>query len=195
LPTLFAIHANAGTHLKISRAVAAMGRVELAGRSASAVEALRVFDTLAPDAVTVDVRLPDGDGFELVRLLRAKRPTLAIVMIGPATHRLLKRAVAAGVAAYVPRTAGVLEVAVAIRACLSGRGSFSSRSLNEALRQALPTDLSPRERQVHKLLGAGRTQVEIAAELDVSESTVRTYVARVRAKLGTTDGNTLPRVG
>ena len=49
---------------------------------------------------------------------------------GPPTHRLLRRAVAAGVAAYVPQTADVAEVAAAIRACLSGGGSFSSHTLN-----------------------------------------------------------------
>lgn len=190
MPRVFAIHAHPGIHLTVSRAIATLRHVELAGRSASAVEALRVFDSLAPDAATIDVRLPDGDGIELARRLRARRPDLAVVMFGPPTHRLLRRALAAGVLAYVPKTADEAHATAAIRTCLSGGASFSSDTLNAALRPCRPDDLSPREREVDGLFRTGLSSPAIAALLQVSESTVRTYVARVRAKVGT-DGAVL----
>jgi DNA-binding NarL/FixJ family response regulator len=179
--TVFAVHANANHHLVVSRAVAGLPHTDLVGRSASAVEALRVFPTLAPDAVTVDVRLHDGDGIGLAELMRERRSDLCVVAFGPPTRRLLRRAVAAGVAAYVPHTATAEQAADAIRACLSGGGSFSSRTL------------SPREREVDDMSRAGLSTVEIAVRLGVGETTVRTYVARVRAKVGGDPG--LPSAG
>jgi DNA-binding NarL/FixJ family response regulator len=191
--TVFAVHANASHHLVVSRAVAGLSHTDLVGRSASAVEALRVFSTLAPDAVTLDVRLHDGDGIELAELMRERRSDLCVVAFGPPTRRLLRRAVAAGVAAYVPHTATAEQAAGAIRACLSGGGSFSSRTLSEILRHCPSPDLSPREREVHTMSRAGLSTVEIAVRLGVGETTVRTYVARVRAKVGGDPG--LPSAG
>lgn len=182
--TVFAVHANASHHLVVSRAVAGLPHTDLVGRSASAVEALRVFPSLAPDAVTVDVRLHDGDGIELAELMRDRLPDLCVVAFGPPTRRLLRRAVAAGVSAYVPHTATPEQAADAIQACLSGGGSFSSRTLTEILRPGPSADLSPREREVDSMSRAGLSTGEIAVRLGVGETTVRTYVARVRAKDG-----------
>jgi DNA-binding NarL/FixJ family response regulator len=193
MATVFAIHANAVTHLTVSRAVAALDEAELVGRTTSAVEAQRVFETLAPDAVTVDLSLPDGNGIMLAHVLRAGRGDLPVLLVGPMTHRLLKRAVSAGVAAYLPRSAGVPEVSAALRACLSGNGSFSAHTLNALLRESRPTGLSRREQQVYDLLQGGCSPVEVAARLRLGESTVRTYVARVRAK--TAAGGDMPQVG
>jgi DNA-binding NarL/FixJ family response regulator len=191
--TVFAVHADATIHLKVSRAASLLHDVELVGRSVSALEALRIFDTLAPDAVTLDARLPDGDGIDLAQRLRSHRPHLCVVVIGPAVPRLVRRAVAAGALAYVPKTADVVEMAAALEACLSGGGSFSSDILNAALRADQPAGLSPRESQVVQLARDGLTSGEIAVRLDVRETTVRTYVARVRAKLG--GENDLPSAG
>jgi len=191
--TVFAIHANAATHLTISRAVASIANTELTGRTASAVEAQRVVESLAPDLVTVDLRLPDGDGLALAQRLHITRPHIAVLMVGAATHRLLERALAAGVAAYVGREAGAVEVAAAIRACLSGGGSYSAHTLNAALRHNRAAGLSRREREVYDLLRAGFSPARVADELGLGDSTVRTYVARVRAK--TAGGGDLPQAG
>jgi DNA-binding NarL/FixJ family response regulator len=189
VPSVFAIHTLPGNHELVGRAIASLPHTELAGRSASAAEAVRVFDTLAPDAVTVDVRLADADGIELALRLRSRRPELGVVLFGPASPRLLRRAVAAGIVVYVPNTAGAVQAATAIQTCLTGRASFSSRSLSAVLQPRRPVDLSRREREVDTLMRGGLTPHEIAAGLQVSESTVRTYASRARAKartIGTT---------
>jgi DNA-binding NarL/FixJ family response regulator len=191
--TVFAVHADASIHLKVSRAVSALCDVELAGRSVSALEALRIFATLAPDAVTVDARLPDGDGIDLAQRLRFHRPDLCVVVFGPAVPRLVRRAVAAGALAYVAKTADVAKTAAALEACLSGGASFSSDTLNAALRAGQPVGLSRREQQVFELARDGLTSGEIAVRLEVGETTVRTYVARLRAKLADNAG--LPSAG
>jgi DNA-binding NarL/FixJ family response regulator len=184
MPTVFAIHAQAGTHLLVSRAVDMLARTELAGSSSSAVEAARVIDTLAPDAVTLDARLPDGDGIELAERLHADHRGIGVVLFGPADDRRLLRAVAAGVSAYLPAATEVGQTVAAIRGCLAGRGSFSARSLNGALRRDPSSTLSRRELEVVDLIRAGLGQGQIADRLHISESTVKTYVARVRAKGG-----------
>jgi DNA-binding NarL/FixJ family response regulator len=182
MATVFAIHASASTHLIVSRAVAAVPRTELAGSTSSAVEAARVIDTLAPDAVTIDAHLPDGDGIELAERLRANRPGLAMVLFGPAPGRQLRRALAAGVCAYVPEPVEIGPTIAAIRNGLTGRGSFSSRSLTNALRSARTGGLSYRENQVAGLLHEGFGPAQIAKQLSISESSVKTYVSRIRAK-------------
>lgn len=185
MPTVFAIHANASTRLIVSSAIATVPETELSGCTSSAVEAARVIGTLAPDAVTIDVRLPDGDGIELAEKLRAARSDLGVILFGTAPDRRLLQAVAAGVCACLPSTAGVGQTAAVIRGCLTGLGSFSSRSLADALRHDRPAALSRREQEVLELIRYGMRSAEIADLLRVSESTVKTYAARARAKVGT----------
>jgi DNA-binding NarL/FixJ family response regulator len=188
MPTVFAIHARASTHALVSRAVEVLPQAELAGRSSSVVEALRVFDTLAPDAVTVDVRLPDGDGIDLAQRLRARNPALYVILFGPAERPgPLRRAARAGMLAYVPDDATLAQVATAIGSCLAGQASLPSTMRSAVVRQSAAADLSRRELEVDRLLRNGLRAGEIAERLQLSQSTVRTYVARARAKRGTNE--------
>jgi len=182
---VFAIHARASTLLIVGRAVTTLPCTELTGSSASAHEATRLIDMLSPDAVTLDARLPDGDGIELAEHLHAGYPGLGLVLFGPCHDRLLLRAVRAGVSAYVAAaTADVAGVATAIRGCLAGHSSFSSRSLAGAVRSERPWALSRREWEVTQLARDGLGPADIARRLQVSESTVKTYLTRAWAKAG-----------
>ena len=180
---VFAVHAQAGTHLVVSRAVGELPRIELAGSSRSAVEAARLVAMLSPAVVTLDARLPDGDGIELAERLHAEHPGLGLVLFGPSRTSLLRGAVAAGISAYVvAATADVSRVAAAIRCCLDGHNSFSSHLLAGAVRNERPMPLSRREREVTQLVRDGFGPTEIAKLLRIRESTVKTYVARARTK-------------
>lgn len=183
---VFAVHARASTHLVVGRAVDALPRTELAGSSRSAVEATRLIDELSPDAVTVDARLPDGDGIEFAEWLHARYPGLGLVVFGPPRDGLLVKAVTAGVSAYVTATSETAPVAAAIRSSLAGRCSFSSGSLAGALRTERRSALSRREREVVQLSRDGLGPTEIARRLQLSESTVKTYLTRARAKVDRT---------
>ncbi|MFC0004181.1 sigma factor-like helix-turn-helix DNA-binding protein [Micromonospora siamensis] len=182
MPKLFTVHARTRTHLLVRQAVAALPQVELVGSSGTAGEAVRVLGTLAPDALTVDVRLPDGDGIDLAVRLRDLRPQLRVVLFGPASDTLLRRAVAAGMPAYLPVHPEAGQVGTALRDCLAGRTSYPARFLAGALRRDPPARLSPREREVAALVGDGVPAAEVAVLLGISESAVRTYLARARAK-------------
>ena len=184
MASVFAVHVQAGTHLIVSRAVGELPRTELSGSSRSAVEAARLVGMLSPGVVTLDARLPDGDGIELAGRLHADYPRLGLIVFGPSRTSLLRRAVAAGTAGYVvAATADVARVTAAIRSCLAGHNSFSSRLLAGAVRNERLVPLSRREREVTELLRDGLGPSEVAKSLKISESTVKTYAARARAKV------------
>jgi DNA-binding NarL/FixJ family response regulator len=184
MTAVFAVHGQANIHLIVTRAVGELPRTELSGSSRSAVEAARLIDMLSPGVVTLDARLPDGDGIDLAERLHAAHPGIGLVVFGPSRASSVRRAVAAGVSAYiVAATADVPRVAATIRSCLAGHNSFSSRLLSGAVRNERPMPLSRREREVTQLVRDGLGPTAIARSLQVSESTVKTYVARARAKV------------
>ena len=99
-----------------------------------------------------------------------------------------ERALDSGASAYLAKTASVREVVGAIRHAADAASSFSASGLAQAMRRRRETNdrlaLSPRERQVLSLLREGRSVPAVAAEIYVSLSTAKTYVARLYEKLG-----------
>ncbi|PZS30778.1 MAG: DNA-binding response regulator [Pseudonocardiales bacterium] len=159
------------------------------GEASSAAEAINQVFSLKPDVVTIDCSLPDGSGWELARALRDRYVHLGIVMLTSAdSDDLLFRALDSGASAFVSKSASVHEVISAIRHSAVSASSFSATGLAQALRRRNDsTDclaLSGRERQVLDLLRDGRSVPQVAAELYVSLSTAKTYVARLYDKLG-----------
>ncbi|MET7393785.1 response regulator transcription factor [Dactylosporangium sp. NPDC005572] len=129
--------------------------------------------TAAFDIAIVDLQLPDGDGLDVVRELRARHPAaLLIVLTGHPGPGLTERARAAGADAALAKDDALGSVLDAIR-----------RAEPDAAPSAVP-HLSPRERQVLALLATGAPAGRIAAELGLSLHTVRDYVKALLAKLG-----------
>jgi len=143
----------------------------------------------APDVVTMDATLPDGDGMRLARDLRDCHADLGIVMLtSRGEDDVLFRALETGASAYVAKTAGLDEVLAAIRHAAVAASSFTATGLATAigrrrsLRQRLA--LSPREAEVLRLLVDGKSVPAIAVAMYISQSTAKTYVARLYDKLG-----------
>jgi DNA-binding NarL/FixJ family response regulator len=163
--------------------------IEIVGESSSAVEAVRLVAATEPDVVTVDVALPDGDGLRLARELRDRHSSLGIVVLTSyGEDDVLFRALETGVSAFVAKTAPVEEVLGAIRHAAVAAGSFTAAGLAPALARRRGVDhrfaLSPREREVLRLLADGMSVPAMAAAMFVSQSTAKTYVARLYDKLG-----------
>jgi DNA-binding NarL/FixJ family response regulator len=142
-----------------------------------------------PDVVTVDVVLPDGDGLRLARELRERHPDLGIVMLTSLQEDdVLFRALDSGVSAFVAKTAPLPEVLCAIRHAAVAASSFTASGLAMAVARRRATQdrlaLSPREREVLRLLHDGLSVPAIASEMFISVSTAKTYVARLYEKLG-----------
>lgn len=183
---LVAVDEHTLLRLGLARVVASTPDIELVGEAGSAEEALQVVDSTHPTVVTVGLTLPDGDGVSAANLLRERHPELGVVLLSSvADDSLLYRALDAGLSAYVTKCAPVNVVLTAIRHAAVAPGSFTTPGLAAALarRQHSGGLLSQRERQVLTLMREGTSLPSIAAQLRVSEATVKTYVSRLYSKL------------
>jgi len=156
---------------------------------ATAAEAAPAVATARPDVVTLDSSLPDGDGLRLSRDLRDGYPGLGIVILtAHSQDAMLLRAVESGASAFVAKTAPVDELLAAIRHAAAAATSFSASGLAAALtrrrEQAGRLNLSQREAEVLRLLRDGMSIPAISRRMFISQSTAKTYVARLYDKLG-----------
>jgi DNA-binding NarL/FixJ family response regulator len=164
--------------------------IEIVAECQSAAEAPAVM-TACPDVVTVDVTLPDGDGLRLAREFRDRYTGLGIVILTSREEDdVLFRALETGVSAFVAKTAPVEEVLAAIRHAAVAASSFTAAGLAVALARRRTVQerltLSPRETEVLRLLRDGLSVPAIALAMFISQSTAKTYVARLYEKLGAT---------
>ena len=162
--------------------------LEVVAEAASVAEAIAVGCKLTPDVSIVDLRLPDGNGLEIVRALRAHSPDMGIVvltMYGGDTQ--LFDALEAGASAFVPKSAPAEEIVAAARHAAASPQSFTSADLAEAMKRRMSPQgpqLSPREREVLLLLADGLGVSQISRQLFISDSTTKTHISKLYEKLG-----------
>ncbi len=172
----------------LRRAVDRAGDMTVVGEAQSVREAMAVADHAKPDVAVVDIRLPDGSGIDLCRDLRDRDPARGVVvltMYGDSEHLL--RSKDAGASAFVSKDAPAGDVIAAIRKAAERPDDFMANGLAEALAQqskGQATTLTPREQEVLALLADGLGVSGISKRLYISESTTKTHVAKIYAKLG-----------
>jgi DNA-binding NarL/FixJ family response regulator len=154
----------------------------VAGEASNAAEAMDLVRRRAPDLVLCDYRLPDQTGTELVRALRQEGFDAPTVLMTANTERGFNEAAReAGAQGSVLKTGRSQELLSALRLVAAGATAFDARHPRRDPGRAA---LSPREREVLRLVAAGSTNKEIAAALGVGDETVKTLLARTFAKLG-----------
>lgn len=172
----------------LRRAFERDGDFEVAGEASTLADARRLLSLLTPDVVILDVRLPDGNGLEACRKVRADNSEIGIVILTMyAGDDQLFEALEAGASAFVPKNAPSEEVVAAARHAASTPRSFTANDLSEAMKRKLsPTgpQLSPREREVLGLLADGLGVAQISRQLYISESTTKTHISKLYEKLG-----------
>jgi DNA-binding NarL/FixJ family response regulator len=158
------------------------------GEAGSVAEALAVIRSTEPEVVIMDVRLPDGNGLDAVKKLRAAGETMGIVILTMyAGDEQLFGALEAGASSFVNKDAPAEEVLAAARHAATSPGSFSADGLADAMKRKMAPSgpaLSPREREVLKLLADGLAVSGIAKTLFISESTTKTHISKLYEKLG-----------
>ena len=163
------------------------------GEAASAAEALARIPASRPDVAVLDVRLPDGNGVELCRELRARTPELHCLMLTSfSDDEALLDAIMAGAAGFVLKQVLGHDLLAAIRTVASGQSLLDGRTtaalMNRLRRQRDDADplreLSDQERTVLELIGDGLTNRQIAERMFLAEKTVKNYVSHLLAKLG-----------
>jgi DNA-binding NarL/FixJ family response regulator len=150
--------------------------------------ALGLFETLRPDVTLMDGMLPDMHGVEVTRRIIATHPDARVILVSiNETADDIQRAMDAGARAYLPKSSEKSEMVKAIRAVGSGETFLPERLAERLSSHQTESPLSGREIDVLRLVAQGRANKEIAAELGLSEPTVKTYLVRVFGKLGAPD--------
>lgn len=160
--------------------------LEVVGEAADDAEAVELCPQLRPDVVLMDLVMPVVDGATATASVRAACPDVQVIALTSfVEEELVARALDAGAISYLLKDSQPERLAQAIRDAREGRGTIDGNAM-QALRRrdAVGGDLTPREREVLKLLAAGLSNSEIAERLYLSAGTVRLHVSNILAKLG-----------
>jgi DNA-binding NarL/FixJ family response regulator len=169
--------------------------LEVVGEAADGLAAIEAAETLRPDVVLMDIRMPNLDGIEATRRIAAGDGSPRILIL--TTFDLddyVYEALRAGASGFLLKDARAEELRQAVRMVASGDALLSPaitrRLIESYTRRPPPTvhpaplaELTPRELEVLRLLGRGLSNADIARELVVGDATVKTHVARIFSKL------------
>lgn len=160
-------------------------QVEVVAEAASVKEAIAQIAHTNPDAVLVDLNLPDGSGLEIITWVRTISTTMALVILTMnGEDEFLIAAMKSGANAYISKSAPVTDVISALHISVQAPHHFTAAGLREALaRQEQSYGLTAREIEVLALLPQGATAREIGRQLFLSEPTIKTHMAGIYRKL------------
>jgi two-component system, NarL family, response regulator LiaR len=167
--------------------------IDIVGEAGDGGAAVAAAERLSPDVVLMDVVMPGMDGVEALRAICERRPQSRVVMLTSyADDRRAMEAVDAGASGFLLKDASPGDVVAAIRAAHRGEAvlhpSVAAKLLAERRRPpAAHAELTARELEVLRLIARGLQNKQIAAQLHVSEKTVKTHVSAILRKLDVTD--------
>ena len=169
------------------------------GEAADGEQTLQLYQQLEPDLLLLDLSMPKMDGLDCLREIKSRWPEAKVIVLTMhEDENYIKQAMQAGAAAYVHKSAADTDLFKAIDAVQAGQLYLSQQDSNLLLHVLLKQDpasvdhqapyvlLSPRERDVLRLIAHGYSMAEVAERLSLSIKTVDTYKTRLMEKLGTT---------
>lgn len=165
--------------------------------AASKSEAMAQLAHTNPDAIIVDLNLPDGSGLDLIRWARKNSEKIAIVMLTMSDSESdLIAAMSAGASGYVKKSAPLSELISVLRRALSAPNSFTASEIVSALKTVSSAQLlTQREVEVLRALSGVGDARELAAQLHISESTFKSHVSSIYRKFEVTSRLAAIRVG
>jgi len=174
-----------------------MPDLEVVSQAADGREALELVAEQSPDVVLMDVRMPGMNGVAATREIRTRYPHVRVIVLTTFDNdEYVFEALRAGASGYLLKNADPDHLAAAIRAVHTGDSVLDPAVTEKVIRRAARTGperatlterLTPRERQVLRLMTEGMTNAEIAARLVLSEGTVKNHVSHILGKLKARD--------
>lgn len=176
---------------------------EICGEAESIEDATRLIKQRKPDLVTVDLRLRDGHGIDLIKQVREFDSSIKILVVSIYDDDLYaERVLKAGASGYVNKREVADVLLTALRQVLAGKIYLSSQMTEKILKMtaggsdgpgSVMDDLTDRELEIFELIGQGFGSREIADRLFLSCNTIDTYRERIKKKLELKNGNQLTR--
>ena len=171
-------------------------RVDVVGQAVDGADAVKQAVKLKPDVVLMDLKMPNVDGVEATRQIRAQLPDMKILILTTFdSDNHVLQALEAGVSGYVLKDSQAEAIITSIQSVMSGErvmaGAVANRVLDMLTGAATPKEfydgLTTREVEILRLLAAGMANKQIAYRLKISEKTVRNHVSNMYQKLNIYD--------
>jgi len=159
---------------------------QVVGEASDGLEAVESAERLEPDVIVMDCALPQINGIEASRRILAKRPETAILMLSMHSEdTLIRQALEAGAKGYVLKNAMDLDLVSAIKKVAEGETVLDPQiTRSGTLKGERDTGLTPRELEILQHIVAGKSNKEIASELNLSVNTVSVHRANIMDALG-----------
>ena len=162
--------------------------MRLVAEAANGREAVQQFRTHRPDVTLMDLQMPEMNGIDAMLAIRGEFPDARVIVLTTYTGDVqARRALQAGARAYLLKNSLHKELLDTIRAVYAGRKNLSPEVSFELAEHAAEETLSPLEIRVLRLIADGNSNKEIAAELSVTEDSVKGHVRNILSKLGASD--------
>ena len=172
----------------VAALICSQADMELVAEAANGREAIELFRTHRPDITLMDLQMPEVTGIDAVSSIRAEFPHARIIIL--TTHAgdvQVSRALRAGARAYLLKGLLRKELLETIRAVHAGQKRLSAEVAAEIAEHATGDALTPREIDVLRLVAGGNANKEIAAQLSLTEETVKSHIKNILAKLDASD--------
>ena len=180
----------------IAALLATQPDISLVAEASNGLEAIQQFRTHRPDITLMDLQMPDMNGLDALIAIRSEFPDARIIML--TTYRgdvQVLRAMKVGARAYLLKTLLDKELLDTIRAVHAGKKALAPEASYELAEHAMDDALTPAEIDVLRLIAAGNANKQIAAQLSITEETVKGRVKNILSKLGANDRTHAAMIG
>lgn len=165
--------------------------LEVVGEAGNGREALEKTELLSPQVVLMDLLMPEMDGLTAIVEMRQRFPEVEVIALTSVLEDAsVVQAVRSGAIGYLLKDTQALDLCRSIKAAAEGRVQLSPEAAARLVRELRPgpkpaeVELTERETDVLKLIADGKSNAQIAEQLVIGESTVKTHVSRLLSKLG-----------
>ena len=180
----------------ISALIGSQSDITVVAEASSGREAVQQFRALKPDVTLMDIQMPEMNGLDAIAAIRGEFPEARIIVLTTyAGDVQALRALKAGARAYLLKNTLHKELLDTIRAVHAGRKAISPEVTMELAEHAIDEQLTPAELRVLRLIAQGNSNKEVAAQLSLTEETVKGQVRNILAKLGAKDRTHAAMIG